>query len=188
MARLGRARVKMPTLLRWRRHRRRSREGLRGGAAAFEKADRSVPARPRWPKDCSRSAARRDARPCLDGAAGGGGRARRAMVAGARAVPRSAEDGDRAACGAGRRERAEPRAMIDAELQSFLDRPERLYSPSGRDIARNVLERAGRVQRTWPATAGPAGTRCARCCAKPKHRSGGAGLRQRDGRADLPCW
>ncbi|HET7204261.1 MAG TPA: protein kinase [Steroidobacteraceae bacterium] len=47
-------------------------------------------------------------------------------------------------------ERAEPRAMLDAELQSFLDRPERLYSPAGRDIARNVLERAGRV-----ATAGP---------------------------------
>jgi len=42
-------------------------------------------------------------------------------------------------------ERAEPRAMIDAELQSFIDRPERLYSPSGRDIARNVLERAARV-------------------------------------------
>jgi tetratricopeptide (TPR) repeat protein len=42
-------------------------------------------------------------------------------------------------------ERAEPRAMIDAELQSFIDKPERLYSPSGRDIARNVLERAARV-------------------------------------------
>lgn len=41
-------------------------------------------------------------------------------------------------------ERAEPRAMIDAELQSFLDRPERLYSPSGRDVARNVLERAAK--------------------------------------------
>jgi tetratricopeptide (TPR) repeat protein len=42
-------------------------------------------------------------------------------------------------------ERAEPRAMIDAELQSFIDKPERLYSPAGRDIARNVLERAARV-------------------------------------------
>ncbi|HET9693770.1 MAG TPA: protein kinase, partial [Steroidobacteraceae bacterium] len=42
-------------------------------------------------------------------------------------------------------ERAEPRAMLDAELQSFLDRPERLYSPAGREVARNVLERAGRV-------------------------------------------
>ncbi len=35
--------------------------------------------------------------------------------------------------------------MIDAELQSFIDKPERLYSPAGRDIARNVLERAARV-------------------------------------------
>jgi tetratricopeptide (TPR) repeat protein len=41
-------------------------------------------------------------------------------------------------------ERVEPRAMLDAELQTFLDRPERLYSPSGRDVARNVLERAAR--------------------------------------------
>lgn len=41
-------------------------------------------------------------------------------------------------------ERAEPRAMIDAELQSFLDKPERLYSPAGRDVARNVLERAAK--------------------------------------------
>jgi tetratricopeptide (TPR) repeat protein len=39
-------------------------------------------------------------------------------------------------------ERVEPRAMLDAELQSFLDRPDRLYSTSGRDVARNVLERA----------------------------------------------
>jgi tetratricopeptide (TPR) repeat protein len=42
-------------------------------------------------------------------------------------------------------ERAEPRAQIDAELQSFIDKPERLYSPAGRDIARNVLERAAHV-------------------------------------------
>lgn len=47
-------------------------------------------------------------------------------------------------------ERAEPRAMIDAELQSFLDRPERLYSPAGRDIARNVLERAARFNAPGP--------------------------------------
>ncbi len=51
-------------------------------------------------------------------------------------------------------ERAEPRAMIDAELQSFLDKPERLYSPSGRDVARNVLERAGRVAATGPRLQG----------------------------------
>lgn len=42
-------------------------------------------------------------------------------------------------------ERAEPRAQLDAELQAFFDKPERLYSPAGRDIARNVLERAARV-------------------------------------------
>ncbi len=51
-------------------------------------------------------------------------------------------------------ERAEPRAMIDAELQSYLDRPERLYSPAGRDIARNVLERAGRVAAPGPRLQG----------------------------------
>jgi tetratricopeptide (TPR) repeat protein len=42
-------------------------------------------------------------------------------------------------------ERAEPRAMMDAELQSLLGKPERLFSPAGRDIARNVLERAARM-------------------------------------------
>ena len=47
-------------------------------------------------------------------------------------------------------ERAEPRAQIDAELQSFIDKPERLYSPAGRDIARNVLERAARVPAPGP--------------------------------------
>jgi len=47
-------------------------------------------------------------------------------------------------------ERAEPRAMIDAELQSYLDRPERLYSPAGRDVARNVLERAAKVASPGP--------------------------------------
>jgi tetratricopeptide (TPR) repeat protein len=47
-------------------------------------------------------------------------------------------------------ERAEPRAMIDAELQSLLDKPERLYSPAGRDIARNVLERAAQVASPGP--------------------------------------
>jgi hypothetical protein len=47
-------------------------------------------------------------------------------------------------------ERAEPRAMIDAELQSFLDKPDRLYSPAGRDIARNVIERAARFTAPGP--------------------------------------
>jgi tetratricopeptide (TPR) repeat protein len=47
-------------------------------------------------------------------------------------------------------ERVEPRAMLDAELQTFLDRPERLYSPSGRDVARNVLERAAQQPAPGP--------------------------------------
>jgi len=47
-------------------------------------------------------------------------------------------------------ERTEPRTMLDAELQSHLDRPERLYSPAGRDVARNVLERAGAVPAAGP--------------------------------------
>lgn len=42
-------------------------------------------------------------------------------------------------------ERAEPRAMLDAELQSFLDRPDRFFSAAGRDVARNVIERASTV-------------------------------------------
>jgi tetratricopeptide (TPR) repeat protein len=51
-------------------------------------------------------------------------------------------------------ERAEPRAMIDAELQTFLDKPERLYSTSGRDVARIVLERASRVAASGPRLQG----------------------------------
>jgi hypothetical protein len=51
-------------------------------------------------------------------------------------------------------ERADPRAQLDAELQSFLDKPERLYSPAGRDIARNVLERAARVPDPGPRLRG----------------------------------
>jgi eukaryotic-like serine/threonine-protein kinase len=42
-------------------------------------------------------------------------------------------------------ERTEPRAMLDAELQSYLDKPERLYSSAGRDVVRNILERASAV-------------------------------------------
>jgi tetratricopeptide (TPR) repeat protein len=47
-------------------------------------------------------------------------------------------------------ERVEPRAMLDAELQSFLERPERLFSPSGREVARNVAERARGVAAPGP--------------------------------------
>lgn len=47
-------------------------------------------------------------------------------------------------------ERVEPRAALDAELQSFLDRPERAFSPPARDVARNVLERAARIPSPGP--------------------------------------
>lgn len=47
-------------------------------------------------------------------------------------------------------ERVEPRAALDAELQAFLDRPERAFSAPARDVARNVLERAARVPAPGP--------------------------------------
>jgi tetratricopeptide (TPR) repeat protein len=47
-------------------------------------------------------------------------------------------------------ERVEPRAMLDAELQSFIERPERLFSPAGREVARNVAERARAVASPGP--------------------------------------
>ena len=39
-------------------------------------------------------------------------------------------------------ERAEPRAMLDAELKAYLDRPERLFSPDVRAAARTAVARA----------------------------------------------
>ena len=85
-------------------------------------------------------------------------------------------------------ERAEPRAMIDAELQSFLDKPERLYSPAGRDVARNVLERA--AQFATPGTRLQQQQVAARPAAARSRNAdpGGPGLRQRDRGADLPRW
>jgi eukaryotic-like serine/threonine-protein kinase len=47
-------------------------------------------------------------------------------------------------------ERTEPRAMLDAELQSFLDRPDRFFNAAGRDVARNVIERAATVAPPGP--------------------------------------
>ena len=47
-------------------------------------------------------------------------------------------------------ERAEPRTMLDAELQSYLERSERLFSPAGRDVARNILGRAAAVPAPGP--------------------------------------
>lgn len=50
-------------------------------------------------------------------------------------------------------ERTEPRAMLDAELQSLLDRPDRFFSAAGRDVARSVIERATVVPAPGPRLA-----------------------------------
>jgi tetratricopeptide (TPR) repeat protein len=54
-------------------------------------------------------------------------------------------------------ERSEPRAMLDAQLQSFVDSPERLFSQDGRGIARSVLARATQVPQPGPRLAGQIG-------------------------------
>jgi tetratricopeptide (TPR) repeat protein len=51
-------------------------------------------------------------------------------------------------------DRSEPRAMLDAQLQMFLDRPERLFSQDGRSGARNVLAQAREVSAAGPRLAG----------------------------------
>ncbi len=53
-------------------------------------------------------------------------------------------------------ERAEPRAMLDAQLQTYLDRPERLFSQEGRAAARNVLGQAQAVPSPGPRLAAQA--------------------------------
>jgi hypothetical protein len=47
-------------------------------------------------------------------------------------------------------ERAEPRAMLDGELSTYLERPERLFSPEVRSVARTAVQRAKGI-----ATPGP---------------------------------
>ncbi len=47
-------------------------------------------------------------------------------------------------------ERSEPRAMLDAQLQTYLDRPDRLFSQEGRTTARNVLAQAQAVSPAGP--------------------------------------
>jgi len=47
-------------------------------------------------------------------------------------------------------ERAEPRAMIDAELAALIDRPERLFSGDVRNSARVTLQRARAVPAPGP--------------------------------------
>ncbi len=84
--------------------------------------------------------------------------------------------------------RAEPRAMLDAELQSFLDRPDRFFSAAGRDVARNVVERAAAVPAPGPRLACPAGAH-----ARVHHAGRDTDPRrtrvgQRHRGADLPDW
>ena len=50
-------------------------------------------------------------------------------------------------------ERAEPRAMIDAELSALIERPERLYSADVRSAARLTLQRARAVPAPGPVLA-----------------------------------
>jgi tetratricopeptide (TPR) repeat protein len=51
-------------------------------------------------------------------------------------------------------ERAEPRAMLDGELASFIERPERLYSAEIRGAARATLQRARGVPAPGPVLTG----------------------------------
>ena len=48
-------------------------------------------------------------------------------------------------------ERAEPRAMLDAELAAYLERPERLFSPDVRAAARTAIARARGLDAPGPA-------------------------------------
>ena len=48
-------------------------------------------------------------------------------------------------------ERAEPRAMLDAELKAYLERPERLFSPDVRAAARTAVARARGFDEPGPA-------------------------------------
>ena len=47
-------------------------------------------------------------------------------------------------------ERSEPRAMLGAQLQAFIDRPERLYSQAGREAARSALGQVSSVASRGP--------------------------------------
>jgi tetratricopeptide (TPR) repeat protein len=47
-------------------------------------------------------------------------------------------------------DRCEPRAMLDAQLQTYLERPERLFGQEGRASARNVLAQAQGVTAPGP--------------------------------------
>ncbi len=47
-------------------------------------------------------------------------------------------------------ERSEPRAMLGAQLQAFIDRPDRLYSQAGRAAARSALDQVASVGASGP--------------------------------------
>ena len=51
-------------------------------------------------------------------------------------------------------DRCDPRAMLDAQLQTFIDRPERLFSQEGRNGARTVLASAQQVTSKGPRLGG----------------------------------
>lgn len=65
--------------------------------------------------------------------------------------------------------RSEPRAMLDAGLQSYIDRPMTLFSTEGRGAAQLLVDRA-RAQ-PGPRRGSPARSRRSRrCCARPRRR------------------
>ena len=51
-------------------------------------------------------------------------------------------------------DRCEPRAMLDAELQAFIDKPERLFSQEGRSGAKSMLAQAKAVPAPGPRLSG----------------------------------
>jgi tetratricopeptide (TPR) repeat protein len=51
-------------------------------------------------------------------------------------------------------DRSEPRAMVDAQLQTYIERPDRLFSPDGRAAARNALAQAQAVPSPGPRLSG----------------------------------
>jgi len=55
-------------------------------------------------------------------------------------------------------ERAEPRAMLDAELRSYIDKPDRLFTPDVRNAARNAVKRAQALPEPGPVVSQQAAT------------------------------
>jgi tetratricopeptide (TPR) repeat protein len=55
-------------------------------------------------------------------------------------------------------ERSEPRAMLDAELRAYIDKPERLFTTDVRAAARNALQRARSIAAPGPVLSGQVST------------------------------